>query len=66
MQKRPIIFCLFVSWLLGMRKDNWLLYIMKKSFYGENKLKIKMYNDVVHFIKMAAYLDCILQDRFFI
>ena len=65
MQKRPIIFCLFVSWLLGMAKDNWLPYIIKKSLYGENVPKIKIYI-VVHFIKMAAYLDCILQDRVFV
>lgn len=48
-----------------MGKDNWLLCVIIKSLYGENVLKIKIYN-VMHFIKMTAYLDCILQDRFFI
>lgn len=48
-----------------MGKDNLHLYIIKKSSYGENDLKIKIYN-VVHFIKMVEYLNCNLQGMFFV
>lgn len=53
MQKRPIIFCLHPSWLLGMGKDNWVTYVIKKSLYGENTFEVKGYN-FVHSIKVAA------------
>lgn len=53
MQKRPIIFCLPPSCLLRMGKDNWVIYVIKKSLYGENTFEVKSYN-IAHSIKVAA------------